>query len=83
MDFSVDIIIFSSHCSRLLLMLRADLPFILASPAAMLAAARQWIAARIYLPLWLPSLAWSRLVMLDCPSEMHRVAAEFCVVLLP
>lgn len=41
MDFSVDNIIFSSHCSRLLLMLRADLPFILASPAAMLAAARQ------------------------------------------
>jgi hypothetical protein len=39
--FSVDNIRFSSHCSRLLLMLHADLPFTLASAAAMLAAARQ------------------------------------------
>jgi hypothetical protein len=73
--FSVDNLRFSSHCSRLWLMLHADLPFILANPAAILAAARQWMSARTYLQLWHPSLAWSRFVMLDYPSEKYPVAA--------
>ena len=56
-------------------MLHADLPFILANPAAILAAARQWMSARTYLQLWHPFLAWSRFVMLDYPSEKYPVAA--------